>query len=637
MNESFKIIAIRTREKLKNPPTKNGVRLDYMKVLESNTIYPFFSTYKFPQNDFINIISEPIIDLYSVNNKSLNINAIVGANGSGKSSLIDLLCWANYNIGTKLKLIRDEKGRLLTPFKFLSLDILYCIDSNELRCISFDKGNVTISEYIQKENTFNQSKIKEIKSIDDLQDFFYTVVINYSLYSLNSLEVGEWIKPLFHKNDGYQTPLVLNPMRTDGKIDVNREKRLLSRRLIANTLEDIGERAEADSLRNLANGKIAKTLILDYISIPELEEPKGEIISNILPFLKKYFSLEISQSQLDDNMFVNVTLNYIVEKLIKIANTYKPYNKYKEGKSIKWLNAYLQRIQESDSHIFFKVKGAILYLKYSDRIFNFKAINLTERIFIPIDYLSELTQNINNNEDFWVNTFMLVPPSFFNVEIVPDDNTVFDFLSSGEKQRIHSISSIIYHLINLNSVEQIKESKTEEKYIRYKYINIVLDEIELYYHPDWQRTYISDFISYLERVNPQNLDKIKGINITFLTHSPYILSDIPLSNVIRLENGKVKNSSNQTFGANIHDLLANDFFMNEGSIGKFAKDKIQRIIDELNGKSSGMKKEDIFNLIDIIGEPFLKSKLLEMYYLKFDKEKRIKDLKEELNMLEQDD
>lgn len=67
MNESFKIIAIRTREKPKNIPTKNGVRLDYMKVLESNTIYPFFSTYKFPQNDFINIISEPIIDLYSVN------------------------------------------------------------------------------------------------------------------------------------------------------------------------------------------------------------------------------------------------------------------------------------------------------------------------------------------------------------------------------------------------------------------------------------------------------------------------------------------------------------------------------------------------------------------------------------------
>jgi hypothetical protein len=637
MNENFKIIAIRTGERQKNTPIRKGIRLDYLKVLKSNTIYPFYSTFKFPENDFSTFQQKEVIDLYSINGKSVNINAIVGGNGSGKSTLIDLLCWANYNIGAKLKLIRDEKNRLLSPFKFLDLEILFCVNFEKFKCIKFTNGNITSSEYLKNGNSFTLASTDEITTIEDLHDFFYSVVINYSLYSLNSLEVGEWIKPLFHKNDGYQTPLVLNPMRTDGKIDINREKRLLSRRLIANTLEDIGEREEKDSLRNLANGKIAKTLILNYVSIADFEEPKGEIIKEILPHLKKYFNIEISQSQLDNNMFVNVTLNYLVVKLIKIANTYKPYKKYKEGKSIKWLNAYLQRVFDSDSHIFFKVKGAILYLKYAEKIFNDKSINLNERIYISIEHLSELTQNINKNEKFWVNTFMMVPPSFFSIEIEPEDKTAFDFLSSGEKQRIHSISSIVYHLINLNSVEQLKESQKDEQYISYKYINIILDEIELYYHPDWQRTYISDFISYLERVNPKNLNKIKGINISFLTHSPYILSDIPLSNVIRLENGEVSISDKQTFGANIHDLLANDFFMKEGAIGKFAKDKIQGIIDELNGKSNEMKKENIFSLINIIGEPFLKSKLLEMYYSKYDKDKRIQELKEEINRLEQVD
>jgi hypothetical protein len=99
----------------------------------------------------------------------------------------------------------------------------------------------------------------------------------------------------------------------------------------------------------------------------------------------------------------------------------------------------------------------------------------------------------------------------------------------------------------------------------------------------------------------------------------------------------VQTSDNQTFGANIHDLLANDFFMKQGYIGEFAKNTIQSIIDTLNGKNENIKKEKILNLIDIVGEPFLKTKLLEMYYTKFDKEKRIQELKVEINRLEQID
>jgi hypothetical protein len=70
------------------------------------------------------------------------------------------------------------------------------------------------------------------------------------------------------------------------------------------------------------------------------------------------------------------------------------------------------------------------------------------------------------------------------------------------------------------------------------------------------------------------------------------------------------------------------------------KNRIQSIIDNLstgdNKNKKNIDKQSIWKEIQIIGEPFLKDKLIEMYYLKFDKAKRISELKEELYRLEND-
>ena len=42
-----------------------------------------------------------------------------------------------------------------------------------------------------------------------------------------------WINGLFHKNDGYMCPIVLNPFRDKGKVDMNREMRLTQQRMEA--------------------------------------------------------------------------------------------------------------------------------------------------------------------------------------------------------------------------------------------------------------------------------------------------------------------------------------------------------------------------------------------------------------------
>ena len=92
----FKILAIKTGEKEKSSSTVDGktITLNPLKILKANTIYSFNSKVDFKTNELIDAtFLESEISLYDItigkNKLPVNINAIVGKNGSGKSSLIE--------------------------------------------------------------------------------------------------------------------------------------------------------------------------------------------------------------------------------------------------------------------------------------------------------------------------------------------------------------------------------------------------------------------------------------------------------------------------------------------------------------------------------------------------------------------
>ena len=156
------------------------------------------------------------------------------------------------------------------------------------------------------------------------------------------------------------------------------------------------------------------------------------------------------------------------------------------------------------------------------------------------------------------------------------------------------------------------------------------------------------------------------MNFLFITHSPFILSDIPKQNVLFLENGRSINYENKnTFGANITDLLADSFFINDGLIGDFAKEKISITLEWLKRKANEKRKKnnqkDLFKkenitvlefeneseeieyhkkIINLIDEPLVKNKLKEMFIefvsedLEF-KDEQIRQLEEKLKKLKE--
>lgn len=88
-----------------------------------------------------------------------------------------------------------------------------------------------------------------------------------------------------------------------------------------------------------------------------------------------------------------------------------------------------------------------------------------------------------------------------------------------------------------------------------------------------QRQYLNTILNYL---SVTGLTWECAFHLLIVTHSPFILSDIPQSNILYLQNGKQIKSNDMDvnpFGANVNDVLAQSFFLNKGFVGDFAKKK----------------------------------------------------------------
>ena len=322
--------------------------------------------------------------------------------------------------------------------------------------------------------------------------------------------------------------------------------------------------------------------------------------------------------------------HYIIYKTISIFTTYpsywkscKPYedNAIYFGSSGPFLTDLKQELSyafdnpittleedwEHHSHIVLKLKQAYYYC-YSDKPTS--PIYTDENVYQKIDgdnmlMLKELSdrykEQLLHQDNF--------PPPIFSWEIVfrhenTNEYVTMDSFSSGEKQKLNNIGAILYHLLNINSVSGNLR--------KYHAVNIIFEEIEVYFHPEWQRTFVADL---LRAIRQFDLNDIASINIILVTHSPYILSDIPKCNVLFLKEGRqVHHMQENTFGANIVSLLKNGFFLPSLPIGEFAYQKINRLFAMLHSGDFDVDEIDkIKREIMCIGEPAVRQQLLSLF------------------------
>ncbi|WP_430612451.1 hypothetical protein [Flavobacterium sp. JP2137] len=798
---NFKLLAIRPLE---------GCDPNLLKGLKTNCIYRFYNEYEFINCIDKNVNSQDYIKSRKSDNieyfigyenqvvskikyikqvpdnfysNNINVSAVVGENGSGKSSLLELIYYFLFDYSVYEEIIIEDEDNPKVHQKIFNIEFYCFYNGKIIKIIYSSNQNLNVSEFILKGQYFEIEETKELSDVVFFQNTFkyknsilksflpfYNIVSNYGLYGLNSkLDGFGWVKHIIHKNDGYQTPIVINPFRTYGNIDINREYTLLHQRLIINHYVIKNK----DLLVNISLDKVSYSINIlkhqfykyyineDFISTigdnVQVELSSKEIITEtkknilvreynyiIVNRLKKILSLlfsdegvrgfleslinDISKSDIlinywntkvenTENFILdksNPNLNreeieylnllYIFKKLEKITKVYEEYERFNyifsevnqdeifslKEKNIDELNKlcsknndednseelflivdkaftsfeellipkkkdanlnsridfiqriinenkdnqgklncesllnsivsmlnnekkldfilYIKRLKENKTHIGFKVKQAISYFE-NDTLKNLFVENVGE--LNPKTGFYDFKVNDNyfkksdgNDESFKIDN---VPLAFFELDILvkkdgQKSTYPFSYLSSGEQQMINSLLTISYHLFNLESNHGTPYNKLE-----YKNINIIMDEIELYFHPNYQKNYVRELLRTLSFFNEFSF------NVIFSTHSPFILSDIPSQNVLKLQDGlPVDREQINSFGANIHDLLADEFFLKNGAIGEFANFKINELVNfmYLQNKISNLNQE-LKNSEDEVQENF--KKLLEYY------------------------
>jgi len=503
---SLQIIAIK--------PLK-GCDSDYLKLLKEDFTYYFYREFQIDQktDEIIFEKKNPngLYDVYTSNNNNIKVNicAISGKNGSGKSTLIELLFLAINNFSYKFD--KKNKRANLSYVKNIRIEFYFKTTyKNKKENVSFYKirvydDNVEIYQYRKSKNNYVIGKKIE-ESQFKLKDFFYTITINHSHYAYNTNEMGKWLDGLFHKNDAYQTPLVLNPMRTNGDFEIDKENHLAKSRLIANLvrpsvkfdfkkLTDNLEAVEFNiSLNDTKRHKtLYKTINGEEIKLQNLKLDEDLIYRKLNKYYKFKYD-DISKKSL------RIAFDYLKYKLVNICLTYSDYKGYfdKEEKNFKslLLDKYFSTLFDEDqSHITFKLKQILNYLTFIDYK---ESIGLKNQV-IPIKKVSDFILNIRNIKKYAkINSIELIPPPIFNIDIIlksdKNEKIKFKTLSSGEKQMIFSVSSILYHLSNLDSV---KNTATKTAYDN---VNIILEEIELYFHPEMQRKFIDHILNSISGI-----------------------------------------------------------------------------------------------------------------------------------------
>ncbi len=197
-------------------------------------------------------------------------------------------------------------------------------------------------------------------------------------------------------------------------------------------------------------------------------------------------------------------------------------------------------------------------------------------------------------------------------------------MSSGENALLNFFSKL-YSFIENNLTEQSKSLPNKQNYI------ILLDEADLGFHPVWKKRYVDAILKTIPYFF-ESLEVKPKLQIIITTHDPLTLSDLPINNVVFLYKDEGfcsvmsnddQNKIQKTFGANITDLLAHSFFVEDGLIGDFSKSKIKEVIEWINESKKLTDKfkstpkfkaqlEYYKSVVNLIDEKIVKMKLAEM-------------------------
>ncbi|NPA51432.1 MAG: AAA family ATPase [Aquificae bacterium] len=576
------------------------------------------------------------------------ISLIVGKNGTGKSSVLELL--------EDL----EKKDRYI---KHISSDISFYFE-DRFYCIFFEKENKEFIFWGAKVNKKNgkttRIKLNQLSKDDELLLELPPPKVNtqeekrelkYSFFSLPPKFRAPLISKEFKK--WYQKPLG-NSWGEEFKSNYVKDNHSFLRNLfkcgninIISGILSIDKYAKFPDYfiitipyENLMkDGKSYDfRKFLEEIKDPNLPEDKKKLIENLIRKLETFHKIIFGKElepivRIKVILFIHAFLRYInnmigvyegwedfveseefgklFEKLESIENLEKKYDKTKD--LIKDLYEHYKNIKLKIGNVIYthiineSLKSIESFLLNLEELLKDKdkaKVKDKNQIYIIMEI-----DKFKNDSPFLKKVADLVD-SYLALKLYEFNPINFDFhppLSSGQK----ALLSVFADISEVLDGEDCSQRDNKENVI------LLLDEPDVYFHPEWQRLFIYFLTEFVKKKYPK-----KKIHTIIASHSPFMLSDIPKGNCVFLDlyvkedgNGKVeeyrtivkpKEEIHNTLAQNIYYLLADGFFMEKG-IGEYIRLKLLEML-----KKSNKDYEFYGKLVSQIGDEIYK-KRFEIY------------------------
>jgi len=555
---------------------------------------------------------------------NINITAIIGENGSGKTSLLNNLIQLNDLFFNTYKFIVITKINDIYTISYQGIDNVYLNEN-----IKGFKTNRII-----KENDYNSESNSGIISIDYSNVFnntnliYYNNILDFHTNSLNNDIINISTQHLLYnfskiKSSDFEYNLAYNySVKEDLKI--------------------IDFITSNEIIKSMV--KIPEEINLSFNLISLLYLKKGYIkeFDHFFNFLKNNQNDIIIRAKVNQLVYL---FCYFVDDNIEISS--KAAGNV-EGKLIPFTEKNIKLRNEFIKEIVNQINISINSIEPFKKIFNNKIIDIINNNVWHHNY----TEDINNYLvllDDVIDSTELNNPEFINLKI--SSNFIKKIIElSGRLTRNRPFITINYRSISSGEKSLLTMFSRLHHVFKSWSLNdennllIFIDEVDLYFHPDWQKQLISKLLEFLKIYF-----KNKKIHLIFTANNPLMISDILSYNTIFLQkidnnttiiNNSLKDHKN-TFAANIHTLLSDSFFMKNGTMGDFAKNKLNDIIEKLNHKKGEIppeEREKIKKTIKLIGEPIIRKKLLNMYNEFYGDEiiSRLEQLENRIKRLEDD-
>lgn len=527
-----------------------------------------------------------------------NVTAIVGENGAGKTNLLEY-------IGKLLTSPIEESDDM-----YMNKGILIFEDGN---------GDIYIrSNYPDMVNT-SGFKFNNWESINtyNYEAIYYSPIYDFRYNTTNDTSNNRWknVSSNFLLNN--DTSTAVEASRENIEPVFQHKTQEILRLLLF--IESISSNPEVRKL-------IEKTIFIpDYIeiSLNEIREFTDNERQAFHPtfrsfleedFLSKHFHEEnsvlnaYSSQNNNDNLkiksweffhkfLLNFSTNFF-HSLLRVAETSLL------GAEAIWEESFRKATKQFTEHNFQQLD----YVTCTESNFEQKIKFFFHNNFIFLQFIEVFKKIIfNSNNEILADHKLKIQRKSIEELIISMRQTVgttqynFDFInfdwegmSSGEKSFMTLFSRLYQAHLSPHIVYNDSDDDDLDNDSYPSQIYLLIDEGEAGFHFQWQKEYIKNLITIIPHIFEQNIP----IHLIFATHSPITLSDIPNHHIAFL---KKKNQGEteildsgkgvrHTFGANIHDILYDSFFMQEGFMGSFAVHKINEVFNSLERLQEGQKK-----------------------------------------------